>query len=129
VLINFEDDADVVSPKIIPNHVTVTATISVVPVFETAKSHLIKEEWAWSDLRDYVVGQIEQLHGPFPRNPIKEAAIFKSFISRWPRAQEIAKCAFEVHKGYWSGAPISVNRFCLSSDSYFGRPIMDSLEA
>jgi hypothetical protein len=85
-----------------------------------SKAHLMKDEWAWDDLRDYVVGQIEDRFGPFPRDHRKESGIFKSFLDRHgDRAPAIARFAFEVADGYWKGSPISVNRFCRNSDVYF----------
>lgn len=86
------------------------------------------EFWSWSDLRDYVVREIQSRFGPFPRNPKTEASIFKSFLGRHEgHAPAIARFAFESHDGYWCGAPISVNRFCKASDAYFAAVILASL--
>lgn len=76
--------------------------------------------WTWEQLRDYVVAQVLELHGPFPRDAVKEAAIFRSFVSRWgEQAGPIAVAAFTAHGGYWRSAPIGVNRFSKGSDPYF----------
>ena len=84
--------------------------------------------WTWEDLRNYVVRSIEAIHGPFPRNPIKEKAIFSSFLSRWgTQAGPIAKFAFEECEGRWRGAPVSVTRFCKGSDEFFAAPIAERL--
>lgn len=87
------------------------------------------EQWQWQNLRDYVVDQIESLHGPFPRDPVKEAAIFKGFISRWgsDRAAKIAQAAFTTHSGWWRSAPIGVNRFAAGSDPFFAEVINQSI--
>jgi hypothetical protein len=90
------------------------------------RTHLVSEQWEWEQLRDYVATQIEQRFGPFPRNPIKEASIFKSFVKRWgDQAPIIAKAAFEHYDGWWRGAPISITRFCKGSDDWFARKILD----
>lgn len=96
--------------------------INVVAKPSQARSFVAKtdETWEWSDLRDYVVNQIEQRFGTFPRDFKKEAGIFKSFLARHGDvASAIARHAFEVENGYWAGAPISVNRFCKNSDKFF----------
>jgi len=86
-------------------------------------------QWTWEDLRDYVVGQVEQRFGAFPRNFHKELGIFKSFMARYPdQAVAIARYAFEVKDGYWSGAPVSVTRFCRGSDRWFAEVIVARLD-
>ena len=117
----------------------VTTTTSEVVIEETvkvtsqpsmvSKAYLAKDEWDWNDLRDYVVGQIEERFGAFPRDSRKESGIFKSFLGRYgaDRAQAIARFAFEIGDGRWKGAPISVNRFCKGSDPYFGDVILARL--
>lgn len=92
------------------------------------RTHLVTEQWGWQELRDYVATEIEKRHGVFPRNPVKESGIFKSFLSRWgDQAPLIARAAFEQHDGWWKGAPISVNRFCKGSDPYFAEVIAKNL--
>lgn len=86
------------------------------------------DQWTWQDVRDYVVREIEQRFGTFPRDLVKESGIFKSFASRWgSKAGLIAKCAFEVHDGMWRGAPISVTRFTKGSDPYFSEKLAERL--
>lgn len=95
--------------------------------------------WSWSQLRDYVIAQIETRRGgPIPRDAVKEAAIFRRFISPpkpdgsggWGKlAGPIAEHAFTVCDGWWMNAPISVNRFTKGNDSYFAQPIADRLAA
>lgn len=94
-------------------------------------THLMVESqnWSWEQLRDYTLGQIQALHGPQPRNPVKEKAIFQSFIDRWgpSNASSIAKYAFEISHGMWQRAPISVNRFTKNSDPFFAQVIATQL--
>lgn len=101
------------------------------PVASQGGAFMMKPEaaWGWSDLRDYVIKEIEKRHGPQVRDPMKEASIFKSFMSRWPdQSVAIARVAFgPVNDGMWHNAPISVNRFCKASDSYFSTVIAERL--
>ena len=108
--------------------VVVEESVQVIHRPSTSRAYLGKSEWDWADLRDYVVAQIEERFGPFPRDSRKESGIFKSFLARWPeQAQAIARFAFEVEDGRWAGAPISVNRFCKGSDPYFAEKIVARL--
>lgn len=107
---------------------TVKETVRVTPA--TGAAYLLKDDsqWTWEDLRDYVMGQIEQFHGPQVRNPMKEKAVFESFMKRWEdKAVAIARFSFEVERGMWQRAPISVNRFCKGSDIYFAAKIAEKL--
>lgn len=99
----------------------VTETARAVAVTGTAYIAKSDAEWGWSDLRDYILTEIEARHGAQVRDPKKEAGIIKAFMSRWGTegAVRIARTAFEVHDGMWRGAPISINRFCLNSDQWF----------
>lgn len=110
-----------------------TVSVTVTPVNRPSKpsTHLLKseEQWDWRQLRDYVVTQIEAIHGTQPRDALKEKAIFSGFINRWgAKAPLIAKAAFNVHGGVWKSAPISVNRFCKASDPFFSEPIAERLQ-
>lgn len=108
--------------------VVIEESVKVVHRPSTSRAYLGKSEWGWDDLRDYVVAQIEERFGPFPRDSRKESGIFKAFLARWPeQAQAIARFAFEVEDGRWGGAPISVNRFCKNSDKYFSAVIAERL--
>jgi len=110
--------------------VAVQSKVTVISQPSTARAFLAKDDemWTWQDLRDYVVAQIEQRFGVFPRNLAKESGIFKSFIARHgAKAPAIARYAFEVKDGFWAGAPIGVNRFCKGSDPYFAEPIIERL--
>jgi hypothetical protein len=96
------------------------------PIASLRTGYLAKDpsDWTWSDLRDYVIFEIEQRQGPQDRNIIKESGIFKSFFARWgDRAPRIAKTVFDIHDGYWQGKPVTVNRFCKNSDPYFSEVI------
>lgn len=109
----------------------VQETVTVTPVASKGTSFVMKDDvvWGWVELRDYVVSEIEKRHGPQVRDPRKEAAIFKAFMSRWPtQAVAIAKVAFgPINDGMWHHAPISVNRFCIASDPYFSTVIASRL--
>lgn len=111
---------------------TVVESVEVTPRPSQAAGFVMRgeQEWGWQDLRDYVVREIEKRHGPQVRDPKKEAAIFKSFMSRWPgQAVTIAKAAFVVHDGMWRNAPISINRFCKASDPFFSAVLAKNLSA
>ena len=107
----------------------VRETVRAVPA-DSATHLMIKEEdWAWEQLRDYVMRQVEVYHGAQLRNPMKENAIFKSFASRWgANASRIARYAFEIQRGVWKSAPITAGRFAKGSDPFFAVPIMEQLE-
>ena len=109
----------------------VQETVRVVPVASQSVAFVMKPEdgWGWSDLRDFVIREIEKRHGPQVRDLMKEAGIFKSFMTRWPdQSVAIAKVAFgPVNDGMWQNAPISVNRFCKASDQYFSARIAERL--
>jgi hypothetical protein len=116
-----------------PEPVKVVETISVVVGPSTSRGYLMKPDsaWTWSDLRDYVVAEIERCSGTFPRNQRKEQGIFSRFIAEFGPTDSaaIARHAFEVCNGWWGNAPISVNRFCRASDDFFSRPILARISA
>lgn len=96
-----------------------------------ARTDLLVPEssWGWEQVRDYVVTQIVDRFGPFPRDSKREYGIFSRFTSTHGpvEAIRIARYAFEVCDGWWCGAPISVTRFCKGSDEYFSRVILNRL--
>lgn len=101
---------------------------SVSKTFLTGSEH--GGDWTWEQIRDFVVAGIEQNVGYFPRNPLTESGIFKSFKSRWgDLAGPIAIYSIDVAGGWWQNAPISVNRFCKGSDEYFAKIIAERLES
>lgn len=133
MLRNF-DDVDTMprQARVATPTVVVTETVTLTQRPSEARAFVAKDEasWGWDDLRDYVVAQIEQRFGVFPRDAKKEAGIFKAFLSRYgDKAPAIARYAFETCDGFWCGAPISVNRFCKGSDPYFGDKIVERLVA
>lgn len=81
--------------------------------------------WNWTDLRDYLLCEIEQRHGLQVHDSLKESGILKAFISRWgiEKAVAIAKASMEVHDGMWRNAPITITRFSKASDPYFAAVI------
>jgi hypothetical protein len=105
---------------------TVRETVRTTPVAGAAYLLKADQDWTAEDLRDYVMGQIEAHHGPQVRNSVREMATFKAFLARWEaKAPAIARFAFEVQRGMWQRAPISVNRFCKASDPYFAALIAE----
>jgi hypothetical protein len=126
---NFDDVTT--APQIdVKSSVGFSAEVTVTVNPSTSSSFLLRsdEAWDWQDLRDYVVREIEARFGVFPRNPLREAATFKSFMTRWGvQAPAIARYAFETLDGRWAGAPISVNRFCKNSDPYFAAVIAETI--
>lgn len=81
-------------------------------------------DWTWSDLRDYVIAEIEKRQGVQERDVRKEGGIFKSFLSRWGAdAPRIAQTVFDFYDGMWNGQPVTVTRFCKGSDPYFSEVI------
>jgi hypothetical protein len=134
---------DLSSPPTIitrPGHVTVSSpppeveqrvTATVTPA-AARQTHLLRPdpEWTWQDLRDYVVGQIQERCGEFPRDPNRETGIFKGFYSRHGACSAvIARHAFETLGGWWNGSPVGVGRFAKASDAYFAVPIIERLSS
>jgi hypothetical protein len=105
---------------------TVTEQVTVIRASETT-SYLAKAPalWNWTDLRDYLMCEIEQRHGPQVHDSLREAGILKAFISRWgiEKAVAIARASMEVHDGMWHNAPITITRYCKASDPYFAAVI------
>lgn len=125
---NYDDVLDLAGTTRLTTSTTVVVTeeVTLTPRRSEARAFIAKEEatWEWSDLRDYVVTEIEKRFGAFPRDMRKESGIFKSFLTRYAdQAPAIARFAFEVEDGFWGGAPISVNRFCKNSDPFFADKI------
>lgn len=107
----------------------VVQTVTVQPVASRTDMLVADEHWTWTELRDYVVAQIESRFGAFPRDSKKEYGIFNRFIKdHGARGVLAAKTAFEVYDGWWNGAPISINRFAKGSDPYFVTPILARLD-
>jgi len=124
-------DVDLTQPKSRIQPV-LTEEVTVRPVqgqTATVRVALDPSAWNWSDLRDYIMSEVERRHGPQVRDAKKEAGIIKAFIGRWgiEQAVAIAKVAFTVHDGMWRNAPISINRFCRASDPYFAGVIAKNL--
>lgn len=126
----FEDAAPSTTQKRTAPPVVIEETVTVTQLPSEARGFVGKDpaNWSWSDLRDYVVHQIEQRFGLFPRDSKKEYGIFTRFLrEHGAQAGPIAVHAFEVCDGYWANAPISINRFCKASDPYFAAPIKERL--
>lgn len=120
--------------RIVDAQSAVGERVTVRPLAGPAAAYLLKpdHEWAWSDLRDYVIANICEVSGrPVPRDVAKEKAIFAGFLARYQEfAGTIARHAFEgPDGGWWRGAVIGVNRFCKGSDPYFADVIVGRLVA
>lgn len=115
--------APVETVPVVVQRVTVTPTVSRTDLLTDA------EQWAWEELRDYVVAEITRRFGAFPRDARKEYGIFNSFVARHGAdAAAIAQYAFgPILDGWWGKAPISINRFAKNSDPYFAAPILARL--
>lgn len=108
--------------------VTITERVEVSPLGPSSYRLKPDNEWGWTELRDYVVDMVEHYFGLFPRDLPKEVSIMKSFTERFGHdAPRIARAAYEVHKGYWGGAPIRLSRFARASDEWFARVILAQL--
>lgn len=100
---------------------------------QTEARYLLKpaEQWTAADLRDYVVTEMERLHGPkvWVRDPAKELGIFKRFVADWSPelAVAIARHAFTHYRGIWRDAPITPARFTRGNDPYFAAQIADAV--
>jgi len=104
--------------------------VSANVVASESRSYLMVDpaKWDWSDVRDYVIAEIEVRFGTQPRDAKKEASIFRRFCTQWgEQAGLIAKHAFEVCDGWWQNSRITPNRFCKASDQYFAAVIADRL--
>lgn len=130
MLMNFDTDLDQPGVTQITTAVEVEESVKIKHKPSVSREYLGKAVWGWRDLRDYVVYEIQERHGAFPRDQRKEYGIFTSFVNRWGAedAQAIARYAFEMLDGRWAGAPISIYRFCKGSDDFFARPILDYIE-
>lgn len=120
-----------VQPAAQPEQVapTVVQRVTIQPV--AARSDLLveAERWGWSELRDYVVAQILDRFGPFPRDSRKEYGIFNRYFNAYGMdGIRVSEFAFgPVCEGWWGGAPISINRYSKASDPYFTEPILQRL--
>lgn len=116
------------------SQVVVESKVSVTPLVQSQpRSDMLKpvEQWGWQELRDYVVAQIIETHGPFPINSRKEFGIFSRFVKAYGAdAGRIAQYAFgPACNGWWRGAPVSVTRFCQGSDAFFADRILEILNS
>lgn len=110
--------------QVAPVQIVQEVRVQADPSQSTAYLMRPAEQWSWSDLRDYVVHQIEERFGLWPRDTKREFGIFSRFAKEHGQmAGPIARYAFEQADGMWAGAPISVNRFCKGSDEFFAIPI------
>lgn len=124
-MINFKGAPTRPQTAVVTEVPVVEETVTIKPILRPQNNlPAMPKPNAWKELRDYVVGRIEEIHGPFPRDTKKETTIFMAFMARWvDQAMAIAEYAFEHEGGFWKGSPVSINRFHRTSDSYFAEPI------
>ncbi len=116
------------TPVVAPS-VRVTTTVRRAP---GGRTDLLSDPASWdaAQLRDYLVRRITEIHGPFPREAVKETAIVRGFLARWGEmAGPIAVHVMETRSGMWNNAPVGIGRFCKASDDYFARPVAERLRA
>lgn len=116
--------------QIVTQAPVVTETVRLSPEPSQSRTDLLRSEdaWGWSEVRDYVVSEIEARFGAFPRDSKKEYGIFNRFCRTFGSdAPRIARYAFEVADGRWKGSPIGIQRFCKGSDAWFSEPILERL--
>lgn len=104
-------------------------SLPVIAPPSASRLHLVSSRaWDWEALRDYIIERLEHRWGPQHRDPIKEAAIFRSFVKRWgAQSEAISRYVFEVADGIWMGTAVSINRWAKGSDPYFAAVINQKL--
>lgn len=113
---------DVMSGPIVTREAPAASTVTTSPGTQSSAFLLKKAaDWTWQDLRDYVVTAITERFGAPQRDALKESVIFKAFISRYGivNAVLVATAAFEIYRGIWRNAPVSITRFTKGNDPYF----------
>jgi hypothetical protein len=126
------DEAAPTTPKVTTTVPTVRQSATAEPV--KASAYLTRPEaaWDWRDLRDYVVGKIQEMHPQLlpQRNEAKEFGMFSRFAAKYGQmAGPIAVFAFETSPtpGRWANAPIGLGRFAKASDAWFADKILARL--
>ena len=73
----------------------------------------------------HILDQIAHYGGPqLPCYSAKE--ILAGFFARFGAdGMKICAQAFEVHRGMWRGAPVTIHRFGPGHDAYFAIPLLD----
>jgi hypothetical protein len=109
---------------------SVTASLTVISVSQDQALRVSRrpEEWSPQDLYDYVTAEILRLCGP--QLPAKGAQqTIEDFCRRYgiATAVRIARAAFEVHAGYWQGAPVTWRRFAPGHDQFFAEPVLAAM--
>lgn len=126
-----QSNQTVPAPAQVQQAPTIVQSVSTTPV--VSRTDLLTEtgEWTWAEFRDFVVGEIIERFGPFPRDAKKEYGIFRRYFDQYGfDAVRVARYAFgPTCDGWWAGAPISITRFCKGSDPFFTAPILDRLNA
>jgi hypothetical protein len=108
-----------------------TTTVTVEPVSDRIAELTAREPELWSaaDLSLFITEEIARHAGP--QLPCAQAqAILEQFWARYgARGVLIARRVFEVHRGFWLGAPVTVRRFEPGQDEYFAGRLLDEIAA
>jgi hypothetical protein len=107
----------------------VAVSLSVVPVSrEVARlSELPAASWTPAEVWAYITEEIGRIHGSqLPCGDTR--AVTDGFCERFGTADavRIARAAFEVYRGMWHGAPVTIRRFQAAHDDFFSRPLLTS---
>ena len=88
-------------------------------------------DYTWQDVRDRAVREIYDHSGPFERNPVIEASIFRNFYKRHGAVDSvrILTWLFDVCGGVWYGNYVHVNNFCKAADPTFANEILRVIES
>jgi hypothetical protein len=103
-------------------------TITPVTAAQAARAALPPGDWSTGDFCAYVIEEITRIHGPqLPAKGVQAA--LEGFCERFSVAVavQVARAAFEVHNGFWEGAPVTWRRFAEGHDSFFARPILAAM--
>lgn len=93
-----------------------------------SRTYLLRDEWDWRDLRDFVINEITSRRTMGGRDALREAGIFKGFVKRHgSNAEAIARYAFDRLDGVYEGTEVGVTSFCKNADPFFADPIAERL--
>lgn len=105
---------------------TVTGQAGVPPVSERVAALAARPatEWTAGDFRGFVIDEMLRRNGP--QLSVQQAdQLMTEFFGRFGAdAVNIVRRVFEVHGGFWRGAPVTVRRFAQSQDVFFAEPIL-----
>jgi hypothetical protein len=108
---------------------TVTESIAVTEISPrmAALCTATPGSWTEDDLAYYVGEELGRIHGPQLPCSGRDRILHEFWERFGIDAVRIARAAFEVHKGMWMGAPVTVRRFAAGHDEFFSAPILREL--